>query len=480
MGDNITFSQIPSGIRKPGDYFEFNTSLAVRSLPGIDWQVLIIGQMLATGSSAANTPQLVFSEQDAEGYFGEGSICHRMVRAALQANPYLNLTVVGMDDAAASVAASATVTIANNATAAGVLALYIGNDEVDTVVNASDTPTVIAANIAAAITAMPQLPVTATPNAGGLTLTAKNKGTIGNQIGLGYSLGTVQGSTVTIVQMTNGATDPALQDALDAVSAKQYDIMICPYNDQTNLTALKTQLELVSNAMEQRPGVGIYAVNGALTAATTLAGQVNDGRTLGAYLRYTAGTTQRMSPAYEIASAYGGVMASEPDPGRPLNTLALTGIAVPALADRLSRTEQESCLANGVAPIEVGPGETVQIVRAISTYTLNAQGVPDVSLLDITTIRALDYVRLACRTRISERFPRQKLNSVKTPPRVRSELLDVLHLLEDANMVENVDNYAAGLIVQVDATDATRLDAQIPANIVPGLHIFAAVIDLIL
>ncbi len=477
---DITFSQIPSGIRKPGDYFEFNTSLAVRSLPAVNWQLLILAPMLAAGSSASDTPQAVFGVQDAENYFGIGSIAHKMVEGALAANPYLNLTVVGLADAVSAVKATGTITLANNATAQGVLALYIANDEVDVTVNASDTPTIIAGNIVTAITNRPDLPVTATAAAGVVTITAKNAGTIGNQIAMGYNIGTVQGTTVTIAQLASGATDPTLQDALNATFAEQFDIMVCPWNDETNLTTFKNQLELLSNAIEQRPGVGIAAVNGAVAAATTLASEINDGRTLLAYMPETAGTTQRISAPYEIAAAYGAVMASEPDPGRPLNTLALTGIAVPALADRLSRSEQESCLANGVAPIEVGPGETVQIVRAISTYTLNAQGVPDVSLLDITTIRALDYVRLSCRTRVALRFPRQKLNSVKTPPRVRTELLDVLKQLEAANMVENVDTYAAGLIVQVDATDATRLDAQIPANIVPGLHIFAAVIDLIL
>ncbi|MDA8170320.1 MAG: phage tail sheath subtilisin-like domain-containing protein [Nitrospiraceae bacterium] len=480
MAEAIQFSQIPSGIRKPGKYFEFNTSLAVRTLPGIDWQVLIIGQRLAAGSVAALVPTQVFSEQDAETYFGIGSIAHRMVRAALQANPYLKLTVCTLDDAAASVAASGTVTIANAATSTGVLSLYVANEEVDVVVNSGDTPTIIAGNIVTAITNLPDLPVTASAALGVVTLTAKNKGTVGNQIGMGYLLQNVSATTVTIVQMANGTTDPTLQNALNAVFAQQFDITITPYNTQANLAILKTQLETLSNAIEQRPGVGVYAVTGPLAAATTLAGQVNEGRILGAYLRLTAGTTQQMSAAYELAAAYGAVMASEPDPGRPLNTLALTGISPPAMADRLSRTEQESCLANGVAPLEVGPGLTVQIVRAISTYTLNPAGVPDVSLLDITTIRALDYVRLSCRTRIALRFPREKLNAVKTPPRVRTELLDVLKQLEDLNMVENVDTYLPMLVVQPDGQDATRLDAQIPADIVPGLHIFAGVIYLLL
>ena len=476
---DISFSQIPSGIRKPGDYFEFNTSLAVRTLPGINWQLLIIAQRLAAGSVAAKVPVQVFSEADAEAYFGIGSLAHLMVRAAIKANPYLNLTVVALDDAVASVKATGTVTIANNAASTGVLALYIANDEVDIVVNTGDTPTVIAANIVAAIANMPQLPVTAAAAAGVVTLTAKNGGTVGNQIGLGYLLNNVTATTVAIVQMVNGATDPTLQDALDAVFPQQFDIVVTPFNDQANLTTVKTQLEFVSNAIEQRPGIGVYATNGALAAATTLAGEVNDGRVYPFLLRFTAGTTQRTSAAYEIAAAYGAEIATEPDPARPLNTLPLTGIAVPAIADRLSRAEQEACLANGVTPGEVGPGEVVQIVRAISSYTLNPAGVPDISLLDITTIRTLDYVRAAIRTRIALRFPREKL-STKTPPKVRSEIIDVLKQLEALEIVENVDANLPGVIVELDLQDPNRLDAKIPTDVVNGLHVFAAVIDLIL
>jgi phage tail sheath gpL-like len=56
--------------------------------------------------------------------------------------------------------------------------------------------------------------------------------------------------------------------------------------------------------------------------------------------------------------------------------------------------------------------------------------VEDPSLLDITTTRTLDYVRRACRERVSLRFPRDKL-SARTPDKVRSEILDVLYKLEE-------------------------------------------------
>ena len=305
-----------------------------------------------------------------------------------------------------------------------------------------------------------------------VTLTAKNKGTIANQVDLEASC-TATSVTATVVAMAGGNVDPDIADALAVVFGEQYHIVATPYNDQASLTTLRDHLDAVSGPMEQRDAIGIYAGDSALAAATTLAGQVNSGRTLSTYLRGTR------SPSYEMAAAMAAVMAYEEDPARPLNTLPLKGISAPPVSQRLSRTEQENLLHNGVTPLEVGPGERVQIVRAVSTYTKDPQGIEDISLLDITTIRTLAYVRKALRERISLRFPREKLSS-KTPPKVRTEILDVLKKLEALEIVEEVDANKPGVIVQRSGQDPNRLDAIIPTDVVNGLHVFAGRIDLLL
>ena len=436
----------------------------------------------ATCNAAPLAPAQVFSESDAIAYFGVGSMAHLMTRAAINANPYLQLTVIGLSDAAESAAATGTITITGPATSSGHLDFFIGNNDIEIAVNSGDTADVIAANLLEAIQALPSLPVSSAVGGGAsanvITLTALNKGSIGNQIPLGYALNNATGVTITIVAMANGAVDPDISGALAVTFGSKYDIIVTPYNNETSLTELRTYIEEVSNAIEERPGIVIYGFTGVLSAATTLAGEINDGRTLCAYHRYTSATPQQSMP-YEIAAAFGSVKSFEEDPAMPLDTLALTGIAPCNIADMLSRAEQESLLYNGVTPLEVGPGQVVQIVRAISTYTLDAQGIPDISLLDITTICTLDYVRLALRTRIALRFPRSKLDA-KTPPRVRTELYDVLKQLELLEIVENVDQYKDGILVEPDLTDPNRLDAKIPTNVVPGLHIFAGRIDLIL
>ena len=413
----------------------------------------------------------VFSDSEAATFFGNGSQLHLMCRAAIKANPYLALEAIAMDDAGAGVAATSTVTLTGPATGAGVLTVKVAGKLVQIAVAATDTATAIGAALAAQIALQPDLPVTAGAAVGVVTLTAKNKGTQGNNIKVEATT-TAAGTTAVVVAMAAGATDPTIATALVTVFAGGHNIIIAAWNDATNLTALRTHLDSVSGPLEQRGAIGIYGHTGTLGASTTLAGTINAGR-------ISAPNFKVPEQPCELAAAYGAVVASEEDPARPLNLLELKGITAPALADRLSRTEQENALNNGVTPLEVGPGEKVQIVRAITTYTLDAQSIPDISLLDLTTIRTLDYVRKACRERISLRFPREKL-SERTAPKVRDQLLDVLYKLEELEIVEQVDANKDGLIVERDSQDPNRLNAKIPTDVVNGLHVFAGRIDLLL
>lgn len=469
---NIGFDAIPSSIRKPGKYFEFNTKLAVRTLPGNLQKVLAIGQRLASGSQPALAPVDVFSDEQAAGLFGRGSYAHLMARAAITANPYLQLTMIAVDDAEAGVAATGTVTLAGEATGSGVVSLYVGTTRIDVAVTSGDAAASVATALKTALDKQADLPVSASVAAGVVTVTARHKGAAGNGIKL-KAVCSASGITATVVAMANGAVDPDLALALAAVVGAGHHLVASPFADQTALTAVRSHLEFVSGPMEQRGAVGVFGWPGTLAGGTTLAGQINSGRITGAWHRGSA------KLPCEIAAGYAAVLAGEEDPARPLNTLEIKGLDVTPIDQQPMRTEQESALYNGLTPLEIGPGDRVQIVRAISTYTQDAQGVDDVALLDITTIRTLDYVRKACRERIALRFPREKL-SERTPPKVRSELLDVLYKLEELEIVEAVEANKAGLIVERDSQDVNRLDAKIPTDVVNGLHVFAGRIDLLL
>lgn len=475
---NISFDQIPASIRKPGKYLEFNTKLAVRTLPANAQKVCIVAQKTAAGTVASRRPTQVFSDDEAATYFGEGSIAHLMVRAAIEAYRYLQLSVCALDDSGSGVPRVETLTITNAATSSGSITLYVGNVAIEVGITSGDSAIAVATAIKAELDAnYPDLPFTVaqgtSPNDHKLTFTAKNDGTCANLVDFAATV-TATGTTAALEETTPGSVDPDIDDALDACFAEDYTIYIVPFIDATALGKLKDHLDAVSGPMEQRSATGVFSYDGVLATISTLCGTtINSGRITCGYLRGTR------SPAYELAAGYGAVIASEEDPARPLNTLAIKGIHAPAIADRFSRTEQESLLLNGVTPLEVGPGETVQIVRAITTYTTDAQGIDDVALLDLTTIRTLDYVRAAVRTRIALRFPREKLSS-KTADAVRDQILDVLYQLQDLEIVEEVEANEDGVIVERDLQDVNRLDAKIPVDVVNGLHVFAGRIDLLL
>jgi phage tail sheath gpL-like len=475
MLNNITFEEIPSSIRKPGKYFEFNTKLAVRTLPNNKQRLLLIGQKTSSGAHPALLPVQIFSDVQAGKYFGFGSMLHLMARAAIIANPYVDLTCVALDDVNGSSKAERTITITGSANVSGVIVFYIGNERVDVNISKDDSQNVIAQKVVNEINKKSILPVTASVNESQqnvIVLKAKNAGVVSYEIGLEYE-NTITGITISDTYWNGGGSDPDIILALQKVFPENYNIIVTPYNYNDSLVKLRDYLDTVSNGIEQRGAIGVFALTHELSDATTLASLMNHGRMLCAYLRGTR------SISYELASCMGAVIASEEDPARPLNTLELKGINPPKVADRLTRQEQENCLYNGVTPIEVDTGEKVRIVRAVSTYIADESGMEDISLLDITTIRTLDYVRKACKERIALRFPREKLSS-KTPNKVKTELLDVLKKLEELEIVENVDMNKDNLIVERDTKDPNRLNAKIPTDVVNGLHIFAGRIDLIL
>jgi phage tail sheath gpL-like len=87
-------------------------------------------------------------------------------------------------DDAAGVLATGTVTVVGTATAAGTICPYVAGQRLTIGVLVGDTATVVAAAIAAAITAAADLPVTAAAALGVVTLTCKWKGATGNDITL--------------------------------------------------------------------------------------------------------------------------------------------------------------------------------------------------------------------------------------------------------------------------------------------------------
>lgn len=479
----ISISQVPPGTRTPGAFTNLTTSGAHTGLASQPDKLLLIGTKTASGTATAASPTQVYSVAEARTLFGSGSPPALMVAAALAQNPQISeLWVCALSEHGSGVAAAGTLTITSSGLTAGVLTVYIGRFSVQISVAAADTNGTIASNIEAALDDDTSLPFTASVATNVVTLTAVTKGTQGNDWTFASHY-TGSGLTVTIVQPVNGATNPTLSTALQAVLSQQYDLIVMEYNDSTSLDALITHLDDVSGAMEQRPGIGICGVAGdsSLSTATTLSSGRNSERLGLVYLRGT-----RTHPM-ELGAAVAAAFTAEPDRARPLNRVVIDVAEPPdTLSDRLSRAEQQSALSNGLMPLQVVGGD-VQIVRSVSTYVTDSFGAADDTLLDLQTIRVLDAVRAAVNTAFRATFAQVKIadNAVTPnttdPAKIRGVVLGVLRRLQDElGYLENVEAHSSRLVVERDGSDPGRVNISIPADIVDGLHVLASDIQLIL
>lgn len=475
---SVEFETIRVGERIPGVYAEIETQLAARGLASGSGKLLLIGQKTSAGTATALTPVQVTDASEAQTLFGVGSMCAIMVAAALAASTAMaELWVVPLADHASGVAATGTIEVAVSSPSSGTLSLLIGGELVEVGVEEGATADEVAAGIHAAIGDMPTLPTTSGVSTDTVTLTARNKGTLGNGIDIsGTFSGT--GVTLTITAMASGATDPTFQSALDAVYAGGHDVLVTPYATSTPLDALVDHLDSVSDGQEMRGAVGVAAVDDTVSNVTTLTEGRNAGRLTVLACEGTATWTPR------VAAAYGALIAGESDPARPLNGLELVGVRAPSMANRYSRAELTVLLANGAAPIDVSQTGDVRVVRSISTYVADGNGAPDATLLDLQTMRSLDYVRTTVRTHLALRFARKKLADIShtentaDTAQIRAEILDRLKALEAVDIVQRVDDLKSSLVVERDGADASRVNAVIPSDIVRGLHVIASQIRL--
>ena len=359
----INFDTVPSSLRVPGRYIEFNTRTAVQGLPQNPQKMVLITPKLASGTQPDNQPVQLFSDAQAADLFGAGSWAHLCVRQAFRNNAYLDLTVVGVPDATASVAATGKVVIAGTATTSGLATIKVSGVDYSVAVAVGDTADKIAKSLKTELD-YPDCVLTAAVNGGTITLTAKNKGSIGNNISLTSTI-SAKGVTATITDMGNGAGAADITTALTTIAGTHYHIIASAYNDNANAKRLSGHLASTGNAIEKRGAVGVLGWTGTLATGTTLANTLNDGRMTIAWYKNAA------ENAAVLAAGYAAVIAYEEDPAKPLNTLEIKGLLTTSAADAPLFAECNAALYNGLTPITVMTNK-VQIMRAVSTYTQNA------------------------------------------------------------------------------------------------------------
>jgi phage tail sheath gpL-like len=485
---SISFNEIPSALRVPFVSAEFDSSQASQGPALLAYRALIIGQP-ANGTVVNNTLYRVTSVEQVIALAGRGSMLHRQAIAWFASNKVTETWIGVVFDDAAGVAATGTITVTGPATAAGTIALYLGGERVTVGVNSGDVQNAIATAIAAAINANLDLPVTAAAATNVVTVTFRNKGTVGNRYNLRHSFRDGEalpaGVALTIVQtgsVVAGTTNPALTNLIAALGDIWFQIWTHPYTDATSLTAIETELSSRFGPMRMIDGLAITSESGTFSGLTTLGGSRNSQHSC----VVAPPGLNPLTPPMELAAEAAAITArfGAIDPARPFQTLPFSHAVPVAEADEWTLEERNLLLFEGIATSRIAAGGVVQMDRLITTFQENSAGADDTAYLDATTLLTLLYLRYSWRVRIQSRFPRHKLASdgtrfgpgqaVITPKIGKAEALGWFQQMEQLGLVEGFDQFKTDLVVERNATDVNRMDWLLSPDLINQLIVGAA------
>lgn len=501
---DIAFPNIPATELIP--LFQLDWGNSAQFQPGLQTS-LLIGPTTNTNSDVA--PQLIANTAMACTNWGARSMIASMAERYIDADPYGSVWGFGLADNAGGTAATGTITITGSATAAGTLSFYIAGRYVPVAVSNGDNLATIVTNVVTAINSFVdssnvgrfqkkqgdkgvKLPCTAASSLGVITLTAANKGTLGNAIDveLNYK-GVVNqetippGLTVTIVAMASGATDPLTNGLATALANTAFDFICIPFCTQQSLT---DYANLLSNATGRWSWASqIYGhiwtarisadANGSDALSFCASAYADDQNTTCVQAEATT-----PSPPWDIAATWMGAAAASlrADPALPLQTLALPNLMAPRRHKEFPFSVRESLLAAGVALMSYNPDRSCQIQRAVTTYTTDTNGSPDSSYRDTETLYTLMAVVRQLKGDCLAQFSRVKLagngsqtgaGNIATPSSIRSALQASYQTMINNGWVQNLAGFSKGLVVQQNSADATRVDVLFDPILVSGLRV---------
>lgn len=487
---DILFTEIPSNQQSPAIFTEIDPNTGAVNPSQIDYQVLAIGQMTSEGSATAETVIQITGIGDAVAKFGEGSHIASMAEVYFDSTPTYPMYAIALADASGAVAATGTIAFTGTATESGTHYLYIGgvsNDRrITTGITTGDAATDIATAVAASINAAYNCPVTAVAATGTITLTARNAGTLGNKIPIFENLNTDEetpsGVTTVITAMSGGATDPDVQDALDAIPEDDwYHYIIGGY------TAAVTVLEIETYLAEK--DVATKAKSGVYWAALNSTSGISELTTYGSARNSTHSSIMGMynnpSLPWDFAAAI--VAAVAPKLGQRAS-YNLSGTEIPFVGpsigtDMFENSEQNQLLATGISTYNRTTDGKCTIDKLITTYQTNSSGGSDDHYRAVQSFYTMQYLRYDVNTFLAAKY--QNFNivddgskyakgaKVTTPNGIKASLQNRAITWAEAILIEDVETTIANAVVERNSTNTNRVDWRLEVNLANQLEVLA-------
>lgn len=480
----VPFADIPQNLRTPLFFIEFDNSMA--NTATATQRTLLIGQMLDGSVGKDSVPERITSGTQAAERFGRGSMLHAEADAYFRNDTAGEVWVLPLADTEKQTAAAGKLKITSEANDTGVISLYIAGIRVQMAVVATDSAEMIATGLTAVINRTANLPVTAAAETDTVTLTAKNKGAHGNGIDIRLNYrgqmggeNTPSGFEMTITAMTGGNGAPDLLNGLANLKDRTFDFIVNPYADTASLDVMKTFLSGRWSWDKQLYGHSFGVITGTYGQLADFGEKRND------HHASLLGVNGSPSPDYQWSAAYTGAIAQSlrNDPGRPLQTLVISGVLPPDDTKILEQTERNNLLFSGISSFTVDDDGTVRVENIITTYQKNAYGDDDDSYLQVETLYLLMFVSRYLRTQVTSKFGRMKLAddgtrfapgaAIVTPKIIKAELIAQYGSLEFNGHVQDAKGFARSVKVERNSQNPNRVDVLWGGTLINQLRVLA-------
>ena len=431
-------------------------------------KIVIIGTYdPAKTSIAPNIPVLVTSAADVGDKFGFGTMVHRLALKSQVGAQGIETWIQPQEETAGAVASFGEIDFAGSTgVIAGTLFVYLAGEQVKVAITDAMTVEGIADATVAAINADIDLPVTAAKTAVTfeVVITAKSKGTWGDDIDISLNLGVGEtlptGVTAAITGMASGSGLPDISTALnglgtgDNANEAGFTEMIHGYGQDSST------LNYISNYVgEGNDFTGLYdktvarpfrslvgdvgAGASGLAAIIAVADLRLDDRSQGV----VCVPGSKSHPA-EIAAQAVGHMARVNNnlAEEAYNNISLIGVHVGAKADRWTAlySSRDTAVKSGVSPTIV-EGGAVKLQNVVSFYRPASVPVSSNAYREMVNISKLQNILNS--QKVS--FQREKWQNISivqdtarvTNPTSRLKARDVNSVLDD--LVQLVNSWAA-------------------------------------
>ena len=493
---NFIFDEIPVDRLEPGTFLEVKPNYSETGLLPMPIRNLIIGPKLPEGRLEPGKVVEITRGEEAQVYFGRGSIGAAMAATFRKANKSQPLYIMALDDAADGVAATGSIAFTGTVTNSTTLRFLIAGKEVRLQAPAGGSGDLLATRLATAINENLDLPVMATTSGATVKITCRHKGEIGNDIDLrAYTKAQPlpSGLSVAITQMSGGSGNPVLQDALDAITNSWFTTIVQPWSDVSNITAFSQFLQEQFLATSKMDAIGFTFKRGTYADLSAFGALTNCAQLV------CSGLNGSPTPSWIQAASAAAVAAFHlaNDPSRQLKSLVLPDVSAPDEHDQFIDVEKDNLLRRGITTLNCLPDGAVTFSRVISTYKTSNLGIDDRAWLDIMTTATMTRIRYDFSAYLGLLYPRAKLASDESPaisavsvdadgnlsnaivtPRIMAAVwAGRCRLYANNTWIIDIERTVKQSSFQIAPNDKNRLEAKMVIDIVGNLMVFAGSLE---